>query len=93
MQDPLFFMFPVFDNELLWLFPKRKRLHQKLDKFLDMLETVITCKKRDLKQGNVHNDALEEHERDLLTLMIESEMRGGDAMSNEELKVCIPGHG
>jgi cytochrome P450 len=87
MQDPLFFLFPFLDSKFLWLFPKRKLLHQKLDTFLDMLETIITHKRQDLKQGNVHNDSLEENERDLLTLMIESEMRGEGAMKAEELKV------
>ncbi|GAA5801593.1 hypothetical protein HPULCUR_007041 [Helicostylum pulchrum] len=73
---------------LLWLFPKRKILHEKLDIFLEKLDQVIQSKRDKLSKGHASNDDLE-HERDLLTLMIESEQRGEGALTDEELKANL----
>jgi cytochrome P450 len=54
-----------------------------------MLDEVITSKREQLKRGDVKNDTLEENERDLLTLMIESELRGEGILSDEELKANL----
>lgn len=51
-----------------------------------MLDEVIKSKKLDLESG-VKNSALEENERDLLTLMLESGEEGNGILSNKELKV------
>jgi cytochrome P450 len=82
-------MFPKLDQELLWLFPKRKLLHQKMDNFMDMLYEVI-LKKRDLmKTDRIEGNDLEENEKDLLTLMLESEDKGEGILSDKELKVLL----
>lgn len=47
---------------------------------------MIEQKKKSIAAGDKTNDALAENERDLLTLMIESEHRGEGAMTNEELQ-------
>ncbi|KAI8094932.1 cytochrome P-450 cyp509A1 [Gilbertella persicaria] len=86
LQDPLFFMFPSFDHQWLWLFPKRKAIHDKLDIFLKMMDNVITTKRKDIRQGKVTNDNLEEHEKDILTLMIEAEERGEGILTDTDLK-------
>lgn len=88
IRDRKFFLFPSLEKYFLWLFPDRQRLHKRLDKFLDKLDEVIKNKRKLLNQGNVHNSNLQENEKDLLTLMIESEFRGEGALSNEEIKVC-----
>nr|BDB32844.1 cytochrome P450 monooxygenase [Thamnidium elegans] len=89
-RDYKFFIFPVLDQSLLWLFPKRKILHQKLDIFMDKLDQVIQSKRNQLSEGHTSNIDLE-HERDLLTLMIESEQRGDGALTDLELKsnLCL----
>lgn len=91
LQDRKFFLFPFLDTTLLWLFPERMRLHKKLEKFLDMLDGVIERRRDLLKEGNDHNSHLQENEKDLLTLLIESEHRGEGSLTHEELKVstCI----
>ncbi|KAG2229948.1 hypothetical protein INT48_003493 [Thamnidium elegans] len=90
-RDFTYFMFPRLDQELLWLFPKRKVLHQKLDTLMDMLDEVIQNKRELLKQGQVRNDDLEENERDLLTLMLESEELDEGSLSDKQLKanLCV----
>ncbi|GAA5814314.1 hypothetical protein MFLAVUS_007808 [Mucor flavus] len=90
-RDFTYFMFPRLDQELLWLSPKRKLLHQKLDTFLDMLDEVIQNKRELLKRGQVRNNDLEENERDLLTLMLESEEQEEGSLSDKQLKanLCV----
>jgi cytochrome P450 len=78
-------LFPVFDSNLLWLFPKRRVLHNKMTLFLEMLDEVIKNKRLSIEKG-LKNEALQDNERDLLSLMIESEI-DGETMNDEELKV------
>lgn len=91
LLDPFFFAFPRCDQELLWMFPKRLAVHRQLDKFLDTIDHIIESKRQKIKDGDLSNDVLEESERDLLTLMIESENRGEGGMTDEELKsnICM----
>jgi cytochrome P450 len=86
MRDPKFFLFPKMDTKFLWMFPKRQELHREMDEFLEMLDGVIQNKKNALKEG-AHNDSLEENEKDLLSLMIESGEKGEGILSDVELKV------
>lgn len=71
------------------MFPKRVQVHKEMDRFVNMLQKVIENKRSVLQNGNYQNEALEENERDLLSLMIESENRGEGVMTNEELIVNI----
>ncbi|CAO3639437.1 unnamed protein product [Mucor hiemalis] len=89
MRDPVFFLFPFLDTKLLWLFPKRRALHKQMDEFLGMLDDVIKNKRETLKKG-IQNKALDENERDLLSLMIETE-EDGVSMNDAELKsnLCL----
>ncbi|KAI8988312.1 cytochrome P450 [Mycotypha africana] len=89
MSNPFFIFFYQFDTKYVHLFKKRKELHEKLDKFLSNLDDIIN-QKRELVRHNISKTT--DSERDLLTLMIESEMNEeGDKMSNEELRsnLCI----
>lgn len=54
---------------------------------MDKLDEVIQYKRDLLSKGQKNNEDLE-NERDLLTLMIESEQRGEGALTDEELKVA-----
>lgn len=85
--DYKYFIFPSLDQRILWLFPKRRELHRKLDTFMGMLDEVIQNKRKLMKKGQNMNQDLEENERDILTLMLESEEKGEGALSNGELKV------
>ncbi|KAI8982296.1 cytochrome P450 [Mycotypha africana] len=86
IQDPLYAIFPILDRKFLWLLPKRRKVHEDLNRFLKMLEEVIEVKKMAIKNGDTQNKDLEENEKDLLTLMIESINRGEGVMTDTELK-------
>nr|BDB32877.1 cytochrome P450 monooxygenase [Thamnidium elegans] len=89
LSDHKFYIFPVLDQSLLWLFPKRKLLHQYLDEFLSVMDEIILHKRELIKNSKNENNDLEENEKDFLTLMIESELRDEGVMSNEELKANL----
>ncbi|CAO0796787.1 unnamed protein product [Mucor circinelloides] len=84
MANPFFMIFPAFDTKWVHWFKKRQQVHENMAKFKENLDNIIT-EKRALVAKNM-TDGLES-EKDLLTLMIESEMSlGGETMSNEELR-------
>jgi cholesterol 24(S)-hydroxylase len=85
--DPLFFMFPVLEAYFLWLFPKRRQAHQDLVKFQGMIRGVIEEKRGKIESGENQNENLDDNEKDLLTLMLESEMKGEGKMTDTELEV------
>lgn len=87
IRNPFFFIFPKFDREFLWMFPKRVFIHKEMDRFAHMLQEIIDHKRLVLKDKDYQNEALEENERDLLSLLIESENRGEGAMTDQELMV------
>ncbi|KAI9495017.1 cytochrome P450 [Zychaea mexicana] len=86
MIKPFYIFFPVFDTKLVHWFPKRQQAHKSLDNFLKMMDTIIINKRQVIQEKKANN--IEDNEKDLLTLMIESEMNeeDGAVMSNEELK-------
>ncbi|KAI8093088.1 cytochrome P-450 cyp509A1 [Halteromyces radiatus] len=83
LRDPMYALFPILEQKFLWLFPKRQQAHKTLDKFLGMLSGIVEHKRRVLRE-NVDN-GVEEAEKDLLTLMLESELRGEGVLTNDEL--------
>lgn len=87
LQDPFFFVLPILDTKLLWLSPKRQAVHREVERFTAMIDQIIIKKREAIATGTNQNDALEENEKDLLTLMIEAQAKGEGIMSNKELKV------
>lgn len=92
MAHPFFIFFPAFDTTYLSLFPKRKAVHDNLTSFLENLDSIIDTKRelvRNKKSAPRDETKTNDEDKDLLTLMIESEMDDkGAQMSNEELRVC-----
>ncbi|KAI8877924.1 cytochrome P450 [Backusella circina FSU 941] len=90
IKDPLFFLFPGLDKYMLWLFPQRRETHACLERFHKMLDKVIAEKREMLKIGKNQNPYLNnDSEKDLLTLMLESDKQ--DYMTDQQLKdnLCV----
>lgn len=83
--NPTFLAFPWIDRYFRWLFPHRKQVHKDLSDFLDMMATMIDAKRLAIAQGK-KNPVLKDNEKDLLSLMIESEDESG-GLTKEELMV------
>ncbi|KAG2219787.1 hypothetical protein INT45_008878 [Circinella minor] len=93
MIKPIYILFPILDTKLLHWFPKRQEAHQSLTNFLSMLDKIILHKRQIIQERRNKQMEGDNNEKDLLTLMIESEMNEEDGaiMSDEELKsnLCI----
>jgi cytochrome P450 len=92
MAHPFFIFFPAFDTKYVNLFPKRKAVHDNLTSFLENIDSIIDGKRKlvlEKRSKPKNEDETNDEDKDLLTLMIESEMNdGGAQMTNEELRVC-----
>lgn len=89
-RNPVFFLLPWLDQDpLLHLFPKRRRAHQDLTKFLNKMDEIIIHKRKVLEESNHSNQQhMDDHDKDLLTLMLEAQRQDGEVvLTNEELKV------
>lgn len=73
----------------MWAFPKRRKIHQDLDDFLNVIDTIIAHKRKVLSDEKAANLEKKESEKDLLTLMIDNEYKGEGALTDEELKVRL----
>lgn len=89
MRDIFFFFFPKLDQKYVWMFPERVKIHEEMDRFFEMINNMIENKRELVKKGDLQNSALDENEKDLLTLMIESVNRGEGNMTNVELRVTL----
>ncbi|KAI9473441.1 MAG: cytochrome P450 [Benjaminiella poitrasii] len=92
MQDPFYLFFANLDKDnTVWMFPKRKILHQKMEQFLNMLDEIIIAKRKKLDNNKTHNSDIKDAEKDLLTLMLEDEASEHGSISNKELKnnLCL----
>ncbi|KAI8085855.1 cytochrome P450 [Gilbertella persicaria] len=89
MSHPFYIFFPAFDTKYLYLQKKRKEVHDNLDKFLQNLDKIIEDKR---KLVHENKDTTRDEDKDLLALMIESELNEeGAKLTNEELRsnLCI----
>lgn len=88
--DPFFFVFPVLDKQLCFLFPSRVRDHQLVTDFLERIQLLADEKRATLDKHQPYDDTVPDHEKDLLTLLVEGENEQGLRLTNEEMLVLIP---
>jgi cholesterol 24(S)-hydroxylase len=89
ITNPLFIFFPFLDNHLNWMFPQRRKVRRDLNRFMDKIDEMIEMKRTKLQSGQDDNEHWAENEKDLLTLMLEAEIKGEGKMTNEELQVSL----
>lgn len=85
LEFPYIF-WPVLDTYLRFLFPRRQAKHADLSTLNDLFNNVIKTKRENLAMINSN---VEEAEKDLLTLMIESgrgENEDSEPLTDEELR-------
>lgn len=88
MFESLFLVFPILEQRFMWAFSERQKRHRDMQEFLSMLDQVIAHKRKVLgEEQDANVSEVPESEKDLLTLMIESENNGEGTLTNEELKV------
>ncbi|ORX55716.1 cytochrome P-450 cyp509A1 [Hesseltinella vesiculosa] len=82
MRSPVFGLLPILERKFLWLFPGRQKAHKTLDEFMAMFEEIIDHKRKTLCENK--DQGIAESEKDLLTLMLESELRGEGNLTMDE---------
>ncbi|KAI8342363.1 cytochrome P450 [Chlamydoabsidia padenii] len=87
IKNPLLVMFPRFEWLLKHITPGRAQLDKSVDK-INALLMDMAKQKRDQLDGSVDN-SVPEHDKDLLTLMLEAELRGEGTTSDEELRANL----
>ncbi|KAI9279366.1 cytochrome P450 [Sporodiniella umbellata] len=88
MAQPFYILLPIFDTRYLHWFEKRQQVHDYLSKLLEKMDVMIDERR---KQVLENTSSTSNPEKDLLTLMIESEANAGEGLTNEELRadLCI----
>ncbi|KAI9256666.1 cytochrome P450 [Phascolomyces articulosus] len=90
--DPLYAFLPVLERKYLDWFPNRKKIHDELSVFLDMIQHIIDEKRRKLADPSRDRSQETKKEKDLLQMMMESgEDENGAVLTDEELKsnMCV----
>jgi cytochrome P450 len=85
LEFPYIFL-PILDTRFRFLFPRRMEKHAKLTVLNDLFNTVIKNKRENLKKLEAE---VEDSEKDLLTLLIESGRGENDEhepLTDEELR-------
>ncbi|KAI8070672.1 cytochrome P450 [Gongronella butleri] len=84
-RSPYTFLFPKYDWLLRHIIPGRKQFDASVTKLNALLLDMAHKKRQEIK-ANAQDDSVPEAEKDLLTLMLEAEMRGEGMMSDDELR-------
>ncbi|KAI7871653.1 cytochrome P-450 cyp509A1 [Spinellus fusiger] len=86
--DPIWFLIPSIERNFLWMFPKRRADHKRLDELFKIIDNVVEKKYEALRLKKT-NPTLKENEKDLLTLLIEATTENDDGLSRKELVVWV----
>ncbi|ORZ04759.1 cytochrome P450 [Absidia repens] len=97
VTDPLYFFLPFLDSHFRWLLRDRRKKYELVEKFHGMITGVIEKKRQILQEkyskkmqdnsNDTSHDDEDDGEKDLLTLMLESEFsEGGSILTNDEVK-------
>ncbi|KAI8069524.1 cytochrome P450 [Gongronella butleri] len=81
--NPLYMAFQFLDKKLLWMLPQRQKSFQNVRNFLETITNLIDERRQDVK--NHKYDDVKDTEKDLLTHMLEAEVRGEGTLTTSEL--------
>lgn len=83
--NPWTTVFYRFDFLIKYFSAKRRRIDRATEKFNGMLDALTNKRRQDIENGL--KSGIPENEKDLLTLMIEADIREDGNTSTEELRV------
>ncbi|KAI8146533.1 cytochrome P450 [Fennellomyces sp. T-0311] len=86
-QTPFYFVLPFVERNFKFLFPQLRKAHQEMTVYADMINGMVRQKREAMARGE--RSSVPDHEKDLLTLMIESSMKGQDCLSDEEFQANV----
>ena len=80
--------YPRIDRIYRWISPAREERYQATFRLVELIDNLIEKRREELEKNPDLND-LSLKEKDLLTLMLEAQMRGEGSWSHTELRVCM----
>ncbi|KAI8391099.1 cytochrome P450 [Radiomyces spectabilis] len=88
VRDPITNVFPQIDSIRAWFFPSRRARLEGTAKLNNLLLNMAQERRRFLTEQKAtgQEDTKSDSEKDLLTLMLEAEIRGEGNLSDEELR-------
>ncbi|ORX55717.1 cytochrome P-450 cyp509A1 [Hesseltinella vesiculosa] len=81
--NPLYLVFQILDTKLLALNPPRQRSFKNAQDFIDLIVQFVDERRQQVQKSI--DGSIADTEKDLLTLMLEAEMRGEGSLTKEEL--------
>ncbi|KAI8146534.1 cytochrome P450 [Fennellomyces sp. T-0311] len=87
VQNPVYFVMPFIERHFKFMFPQLNKAHQEMTVYANMINDIVRRKREAIMRGETSN--IPEHEKDLLTLMIEASMKGQEYFSDEEFQANI----
>lgn len=90
LRDPLVFIAPKLDPILKHFRPSRAELSRGVDQLNALLLSMAQKRREQIQQRRAHGKHdTPDHQKDLLTLILEGELDGAPGLStDEELRVC-----
>lgn len=85
--NPFVNVFAKFDFLIKYVSPERRRIIKATDEFSLMLSNLADKRRQEILDGKKKD--IPDQEKDLLTLMIEADIREGIKTTTTELRVCI----
>lgn len=85
--NPYVNIFAKVDFLMKYISPQRRRINRATTRFNNMLQGLADKRRQEIMNGETKG--VPEHEKDLLTLMIEADIRDGSETSTTELRVSI----
>jgi cytochrome P450 len=86
-QSPIPFVFAKYDWALKYILPGRKTMLKNVDRLNGLLLSIAEKRRQEIKDKKF--DDRPDSEKDLLTLILESEIREEGFIHNEEIKVIF----
>ncbi|CAO0796784.1 unnamed protein product [Mucor circinelloides] len=83
--NPYVNIFAKVDFLMKYISPERRRINRATARFNNMLQSLADKRRQDIMNGDTKD--VPEHEKDLLTLMIEADIRDGSETTSTELRV------
>ncbi|KAI8143754.1 cytochrome P450 [Fennellomyces sp. T-0311] len=84
-QEGIPSFYPRLDRIYRWISPAREERYQATFRLVELIDNLIEKRREELKKNPDLND-LSLKEKDLLTLMLEAQMRGEGSWSHQELR-------
>ncbi|KAI8971102.1 cytochrome P450 [Pilobolus umbonatus] len=87
--SPFFFLFPIFDTKLRWLFPSRVRAHARLDRLIEKIDVLIEETQAKTKSKLIPDES--ETRKKFIHILVEAGLQGDERFTNTKIRELLLG--